>query len=98
VDSFTAGFAGRVAGFVVHDKKGMDRAVTDVVAAMRSLGHADRPPIFLEYAAGMEPALFLEIGGRLRNDDGVGLCTANHVLATEALDVTAPTSRSSAQA
>lgn len=74
VEAFTARFAGRVAGFVVHDQVGMAADVPQVVAALRGLGRADRPTVYLEYAAGMDPALFLEIGEGLRDADGVGLC------------------------
>ena len=74
VDAFTARFAGRVAGFVVHDQAGMAADVPQVVAALRRIGRPDRPTVYLEYAEGMDPGLFLEIGERLRDADGVGLC------------------------
>jgi len=74
VEAFTERFGGRVAGFVVHDQAGMAADVPHVVAALRALGRPDRPTVYLEYAAGMDPELFLEIGQRLRDADGVGLC------------------------
>jgi hypothetical protein len=74
VDEFTARFAGRVAGFVVHDQAGMAADVPQVVAALRGLGRSGLPTVYLEYAAGMDPELFLEIGEGLRAADGVGLC------------------------
>jgi hypothetical protein len=74
VEAFTTRFAGRVAAFVVHDQAGMAADVPQVVAALRGLGRSDRPTVYLEYAAGMDPELFLEIGEGLRDADGVGLC------------------------
>jgi hypothetical protein len=74
VEALTARFAGRVAGFVVHDQAGMAAEVPQVVAALRGLGRADRPTVYLEYAVGMDPGLFLEIGEGLRDAEGVGLC------------------------
>jgi hypothetical protein len=74
VRAFSERFAGRVAGFVVHDKAGMAAAVEEVVDAMRTFARADRPTVFLEYAVGMDPGQFLEIGERLCDIDGVGLC------------------------
>lgn len=75
VADFATRFAGRVAGLVVHDKPAMAARVPDVVAALRALGgRPERPYVFLEYAAGMEPERFAEIGERLRDVEGVSLC------------------------
>ncbi|HEY3693045.1 MAG TPA: hypothetical protein VGL46_22635 [Pseudonocardiaceae bacterium] len=75
VADFATRFAGRVAGFVVHDKPAMAARVPDVVAALRTLGgRKERPYVFLEYAAGMEVERFAEIGEGLRDVEGVSLC------------------------
>lgn len=75
VADFAARFAGRVAGLVIHDKPAMAARVPDVVTALRALGgHAERPHVFLEYAAGMELERFAEIGAGLREVEGVSLC------------------------
>jgi hypothetical protein len=59
----------------VHDKPAMAARVSDVVAALRALGGPpERPYVFLEYAAGMEPERFAEIGERLRDVERVSLC------------------------
>jgi hypothetical protein len=74
VESITSRFTGRIAGVVVHDKAGMAEAIPELVAALRTIGRPDRPTVYLEYAAGMDPGRFLEIGELLRDDDGLGLC------------------------
>jgi hypothetical protein len=74
VQRFSTQFTGRVAGLVVHDKDRMAEAIPKVVAALSAMGRAGQPTIYLEYAAGMDPGLFLEIGERLRDVEGVGLC------------------------
>lgn len=74
VRRFTTRFAGRIAGVVVHDRAAMAESVPEVVGALRSLGRPDGPTVFLEYAGGMDPCRFVEIGERLRDVDGVGLC------------------------
>ncbi|MBJ7598145.1 hypothetical protein [Candidatus Nephthysia bennettiae] len=72
-------FGGRVSGFVVHDQREMSTNLEDVVSGMRELGsrlasRPDSPYVFLEYAAGLDPATFVEIAERLRDADHVGVC------------------------
>jgi hypothetical protein len=79
VEEFAGLFSQRVSGFVVHDQREMVTKVHDLVAAMRDLesrltGRSDAPYVFLEYAAGMDPATFVEIAQRLRDADRVSVC------------------------
>ena len=73
VEDFAARFAGRVAGLVVHDKSEMAAHTDHLVAGMRELGSRlhGRPYLFLEYAAGLEPSWFVELGERLRDVERV---------------------------
>jgi|SRR5450755_1476462 hypothetical protein len=76
VEDFAARFAGRVWGLVVHDKSEMAAHTDHLVAGMRELGSRlhGRPYLFLEYAAGLEPSWFVELGERLRDVERVSLC------------------------
>ena len=79
VETFADRFAGRIAGFVVHDKAEM-RQPTDKQAQIlqeigaRLDGKKDSPFIFLEYAAGLEPGWFIEVAERVRNVERVSCC------------------------
>ena len=75
VEAFAARFAGRVWGLVVHDKAAMAARTDDLVKALRELGgRPDRPWLFLEYAAGLEPGWFIEVAERLRDVERVSFC------------------------
>jgi hypothetical protein len=79
VQEFARLFSGRVSGFVVHDQREMATKVQDLVAAMRDLDsrlavRPDAPYVFLEYAAGLDPATFVEIAQLLRDADRVSVC------------------------
>jgi hypothetical protein len=79
VEDFASRFGESVSGLVVHDQRGMATRVQELVAAVRELdarlseGPA-LPRVFLEYAAGLDFDLFLEIGQRLREVERFGLC------------------------
>jgi hypothetical protein len=79
VAEFAALFSGRISGFVVHDQREMATRIPELMAAMRDLdsrltGRPDAPYVFLEYAAGLDPATFIEIGQRLQDAERVSLC------------------------
>jgi hypothetical protein len=76
VAAFAAEFTGRIWGMVVHDKPEMAARTDELVARMQELGARlhGRPYLFLEYAAGLEPAWFAELGERLRDVERVSLC------------------------
>ncbi len=76
VEDFAARFAGRVWGFVVHDKSEMAARTDQLIARMRELGSRlhGRPYLFLEYAAGHDPGWFVEVGEKLRDVERVSLC------------------------
>ena len=76
IEDFAARFAGRVSGLVVHDKSEMAAHTDHLVAGMRELGSRlhGRPYLFLEYAAGLEPSWFVELGEQLRDIEQVSLC------------------------
>ena len=76
VEDFAARFAGRVWGLVVHDKSEMAADTDRLVAGMRELGSRlrGRPYLFLEYAAGLEPSWFVQVGEQLRDVERVSLC------------------------
>jgi sugar phosphate isomerase/epimerase len=79
VQTFAAGFAGRVGGLVVHDKKEMAGRTDELVAVLRKLGdrldrNPDGPMLFLEYAAGHGLDWFLDVADHLRDVPSVGAC------------------------
>jgi hypothetical protein len=79
VEGFATLFAGRVSGLVAHDQREMATRVPELVAAIRELDARLRagpalPRLFLEYAAGLDLDLFIEIGQRLRDVERFGLC------------------------
>ena len=79
VESFASRFPGRVAGLVVHDKAAMAERLPEVLATMRALGtpspgHAGRPMVYLEYAAGLPVDLFAALGEQLADVDRASLC------------------------
>ena len=79
VGTFADRFAGRVAGLVVHDKHAMAAQTDRLLRAMRDLDARLRerpgsPLVFLEYAAGLEPAWFVEVAERLQDAERVSCC------------------------
>jgi hypothetical protein len=79
VEEFAARFAGRVAGFVVHDKTEMGEQTNTLVDVLRELGGRlergkNSPFLFLEYAAGLEPEWFVEVMERLRAVTRISCC------------------------
>jgi hypothetical protein len=79
VGTFADRFAGRVAGLVVHDKHEMAAQTDLLLRAMRDLDAHLRqrpggPMVFLEYAAGHEPAWFVEVAERLQDAERVSCC------------------------
>ena len=79
VGTFADRFAGRVAGLVVHDKHAMAAQTDRLLRAMRDLDARLRerpggPVVFLEYAAGLEPAWFVEVAERLQDTERVSCC------------------------
>jgi hypothetical protein len=79
VGEFADGFAGRIAGLVVHDKYEMGEQTDRLVSVMRELDGrlSERPGgplVFLEYAAGLEPGWFVEVAERLRDVERISCC------------------------
>src|SRR5829696_230215 len=78
VAAFARRFGGRVAGFVVHDRADMPARLDELEAAAAELSRvlASSGPtlLFVEYAAGCEPADFLRLARRLLPIDRVGVC------------------------
>ncbi len=79
VGEFADRFAGRVGGLVVHDQREMAAQTDRLVDAVRELDahlgrRPDRPMVFLEYAAGLEPERFAEVAERLRDAEHVSCC------------------------
>jgi hypothetical protein len=79
VETFTARFGGRVAGFVVHDKAEMEQQTNRLVEILREVDarlerEKDSPFIFLEYAAGLDPGWFIEVAERVRDVARVSVC------------------------
>ena len=79
VAEFAGRFAGRVGGLVVHDKREMGAQTDRLLAGMRELNarlceRPDAPFVYLEYAAGLEPAWFVEVAERLQEAERVSCC------------------------
>ena len=94
VESFATRFPGRVAGLVVHDKAAMAGRLPEVIATMRALGtpspgHAGRPMVYLEYAAGLPVDVFAALGEQLADVERASLCIdIGHVAIQHARGVT----------
>src|SRR6266550_6490084 len=76
---FAGRFAGRVSGFVVHDRADMPARLDELVAAAAELSEVltrsgGPAHLFIEYAAGCELAEFVEMGRRLAGVQRLGLC------------------------
>jgi hypothetical protein len=79
VREFASRFAGQVAGLVVHDSRDMGNQTERLLAGLRELDtflgeKPDRPLVFLEYAAGLETAWFVEVAERLKDAGRVSVC------------------------
>lgn len=77
VATFVHRFAGRMAGFVVHDTPAMAERTDDLVAGLRQLDAeiAGRGPrVFIEYASGHPPGWFTELGMRVADLEAVSFC------------------------
>jgi hypothetical protein len=79
VAEFADRFAGRIAGFVVHDKYEMGGQTDRLINVLRELDarlreRPDGPFVFLEYAACLEPEWFVEVAERLRDAERVSCC------------------------
>lgn len=77
VATFARRFAGRMAGFVVHDQRHMAERTDDLVAALRALdteiaGHGS--VVYVEYAAGHPPGWFADLGMRVADLPAVSFC------------------------
>jgi hypothetical protein len=79
VREFADRFAGRIGGLVVHDRQEMETQTDPLIAAMRELnarlceGPGD-VTVFLEYAAGLDPAWFLHVAESLQAAERVSSC------------------------
>jgi hypothetical protein len=70
---------GRLAGMIVHDQVDATTRPGDYVAALADLDGAlqaidEAPPLFVEYAVGLEPAQYVELFGRVRELSHVSAC------------------------
>ncbi len=79
VAEFANRCAGRVAGLVVHDKRDMAAQTDRLLAGMRELNarlceRPDAPFVYLEYAAGLEPAWFVDVAEQLRDAERISCC------------------------
>jgi hypothetical protein len=79
VEAFADRFAGRVAGFVVHDNAEMGEQTNTLVDVLHELGarlerKKDSPFVFLEYAAGLDPGWFVEVAERLQDVTRISCC------------------------
>ena len=79
VEEFATRFAGRLSGMVVHDQPDMGAQTGALVTALQELGARlarvpNAPWVFLEYAARLEPAWFVEVAERLKDVDRVSCC------------------------
>ena len=66
VMEFASRFAGRIGGLVVHDQRDMGDQTDHLLTVLRDLNARlcelpDAPLVFLEYAAHLEPAWFVEL-------------------------------------
>jgi hypothetical protein len=79
VREFASRFAGRIGGLVVHDRQEMETQTDPLIAAMRELnarlceGPGD-VTVFLEYAAGLDPAWFLHVAESVQDAERISSC------------------------
>jgi hypothetical protein len=79
VGEFAGRFAGRVGGLVVHDQRDMGDQTDRLLAVLRELDarlceQPGAPFVFLEYAAHLEPAWFVEVAEKLQDAERVSVC------------------------
>src|SRR5262249_38112295 len=79
VREFADRFAGRVGGLVVHDQRDMGDQTDRLLTVLRELNarlsaRPDGPFVFLEYAAHLEPAWFIELAEKLQDAERVSVC------------------------
>jgi hypothetical protein len=79
VETFADRFAGKIAGFVVHDKAEMEQQTNRLVEVLQGIGarlsrKTASPFIFLEYAAGLQPGWFIEVAERVRDVERISCC------------------------
>jgi hypothetical protein len=76
---FAVRFAGRLSGMVVHDHADMGAQTASLVAALQELDtrlarSPGAPRLFLEYAAGLDPAWFIEVAELLKETEKICCC------------------------
>lgn len=76
---FATSFSGKLYGLVIHDQPELATDQDQVVEALREMGARleqtpKSPLLFLEYAAGLDPALFVETLESLRDSARVSGC------------------------
>ena len=79
VQDYAVRFSGRVSGLVVHDQRDMATRIPELMRGLRELdaqlAAATSPPyVFLEYAAGLDPDLFIDIARRMAEIERVSVC------------------------
>jgi hypothetical protein len=79
VMEFANRFAGRVGGLVVHDQRDMGDQTDHLLTVLNELNarlceRPDSPFVFLEYAAHLEPAWFVELAEKLQDAERVSVC------------------------
>ena len=76
---FASSFSGRLLGLVIHDQPELATRSDEYLAALREIGSrldqiSNSPLLFLEYAAGLDPALFVEALHALSDSERVSGC------------------------
>ncbi len=78
VTRFQRRFAGRIAGFVVHDRPAMALDLEVTAEALRELGSANGrgpvPTLFLEFANGLTPEQFLGVAEMITDVEHASMC------------------------
>jgi len=79
VTEFADRFAGRVGGLVVHDQHDMGDQTDRLLTVLHELDarlceRPGSPFVFLEYAAHLEPAWFVELAEKLQDAERVSVC------------------------
>ena len=79
IHDFAAAFGGRLRGLVIHDQPELATRPDHYRAALRAIGTRleavpNSPPLFVEYATGVEPALFVETLQAVREVERVSGC------------------------
>ena len=77
--AFAAAADARLAGLVVHDQQEVVSRFEDYVAAVRQLdarlrGQGCGAVVLIEYAVGLEPAMFVALHEAVRDCPGIGAC------------------------